>query len=202
MMPVTLTPLQAARERVSKMADAVGVPTAKYLNDRRKAKTLDQLRTEIFECCEGVQEGKIKAKSPAELDARLAGLVDTFMGRSGFLLQAMQAAQREAANLKAEANSMWEKIPAKGYAQRLAALERIEAVQADATAWLELGAVMADLHKSETAMRAAGIDITEAEAVHMPLRQAIATHRYEQVRAAPKQLADHTKGRAIVGRAL
>lgn len=199
-MTVIITPGQAAhakakatRQRLRLLAADVAVQPDYFLNGKKKEKTADRLRTDIYEACEGQQE-RIKAKTPAELDERLAGLVATFHGRNGFLLQAMQTAQREAANAKAKANELWANKyqPATTHDLRAAVLAEIEGLQRDAVKWLELAGVMAALHESETAMGAAGVDISEVEAIRLPLRQVIATHRAEQYRQRAT-LPDMTK---------
>ncbi|WP_454752132.1 hypothetical protein [Cupriavidus necator] len=143
----------AQRIAASRLATRLRIPTTRYVNGRRKPRTLNDIRASILETCAGPQ-GTVRSCSAAELDAWLGALVSVYCGDAGPALQLAQSYQRTAAWALCRARDLMTnelpRLKRNGIAFRRN-VARIDELHEEAEHCLALGRALHDAYGSDKA---------------------------------------------------
>lgn len=198
-----LTAYGTQRIALARIAESIGVATRQRGSARMVAKPNNVIRADAAERILGRDLGSLgKGMNAAQFDQWLGERAATYRGEHGWLLQTAQMALREARNAQAEAVHLWGDMQSAlkratygmvappSRKDRNKVLAAVKAHQQSALQWLEAARLAQDMHATELAMKAAGIDTSGADRATL---QALEEQLQAQRRTAMANLPDMTK---------
>lgn len=186
---------------LQRIAESVGIPVRLRGKTQWVAKSNPVIRAEIAEKLLG--RGAVpKGSTIAQVNLWLGEQAATYLGKRGFMPQTIQRCLCEARNAESNAASLRTSLQAAlraasfgmvagpNHDEQATQSAKVGAHQRNALQWLEMARLAQEMHATELAMKAAGIDTSGADRATL---QALEEQLQARRRTAMANLPDMTK---------